>query len=72
MSNAIDYAKFYSRSRNAVICVCDEAGNVIGTREQSAPEALQRCGVDSVRFQFEDAMNISDRLAGTRSRESFE
>ena len=46
--NAIDCTKFYSRSRNAVICVYDEAGNVIETREHSAPEALQRCGVDSV------------------------
>jgi hypothetical protein len=28
-SHAIDYAKFRSRSHNAVIRVCDEAGNVI-------------------------------------------
>jgi hypothetical protein len=26
-ADAIGYAKFYSRSRNAVICVYDEAGN---------------------------------------------
>jgi hypothetical protein len=31
--NAIDYAKFYSRSRNAVIRVYDEAGNVIEKHE---------------------------------------
>ena len=32
-SNAIDYAKFYSRSKDAVIRVYDEAGNVIETHE---------------------------------------
>jgi len=32
-SNAIDYAKFYSRSHDAVIRVYDEAGNVIKTHE---------------------------------------
>jgi hypothetical protein len=31
--NAIDYAKFYSRSHRAVIRVYDEAGNVIETHE---------------------------------------
>jgi len=31
--NAIGYAKFYSRSHEAVIRVCDEAGNVIETHE---------------------------------------
>jgi hypothetical protein len=34
VSNAIGYAKFYSRSHDAVICAYDEAGNVI---EISAP-----------------------------------
>ena len=33
ISNAIDYAKFYSRSHRAVIRVYDEAGNVIETHE---------------------------------------
>ena len=32
VSNAIGYAKFYSRSHDAVIRVYDEAGNVIETR----------------------------------------
>jgi len=32
VSNAIGYAKFYSRSRDAAIRVYDEAGNVIETR----------------------------------------
>jgi hypothetical protein len=35
ISNAIDYAKFRSRSHNAVIRVYDDAGNVIGTHEQA-------------------------------------
>ncbi len=29
ISNAIDYAKFRSRSHHAVICVCGETGNVL-------------------------------------------
>ena len=35
ISNAIGYAKFYSRSYRAVIRVFDEAGNVIETHEQA-------------------------------------
>jgi hypothetical protein len=31
--DAIDYARFYSRSRDAVINVCDVAGKVIETHE---------------------------------------
>ena len=34
-SNAIGFAKFYSRSNDAVIRVYDEAGNVIQTYEQT-------------------------------------
>jgi hypothetical protein len=34
-SNAIDYAKFYSRSHHAVIRVYDAAGNVIETHEHA-------------------------------------
>jgi hypothetical protein len=33
ISNAIGYAKFFSRSHDAVICVYDAAGNVIETHE---------------------------------------
>ena len=33
VANAIDYAKHYSRSHNAVIRVYDAAGNVIETHE---------------------------------------
>jgi hypothetical protein len=35
--SAIDYAKFRSRSHQAVIRVYDEAGNIIGTHEQTEP-----------------------------------
>jgi hypothetical protein len=35
ISNAIDYAKFYSRSNDAVIRVYDDAGNVIETHEHA-------------------------------------
>jgi hypothetical protein len=44
-ANAIGFAKFYSRSNDAVIRVYDEAGNVIETHEQKGdfkePEALR-------------------------------
>ena len=33
VSNAVDYAKFFSRSHDAVIRVYDDAGNVIETHE---------------------------------------
>jgi hypothetical protein len=32
-SNAISYAQIYSRSHDAVIRVCDDAGNVVETHE---------------------------------------
>jgi hypothetical protein len=35
ISNAIGYAKFFNRSHNAVIRVCDAAGNVIQTHEHA-------------------------------------
>ena len=35
VSNAIDYAKFYSRSHDAGIRVYDNAGNVIQTHEHA-------------------------------------
>jgi hypothetical protein len=34
ISDAIDYAKFFSRSHDAVIRVSNAAGNVIETHEQ--------------------------------------
>ena len=33
ISNAIGYAEHFSRSHDAMICVYDEAGNVIATHE---------------------------------------
>jgi hypothetical protein len=35
ISNAVDYARFRSRSHNAVVRVYDEAGNVIETHEHA-------------------------------------
>jgi len=35
VSNAINYAKFFSRSHRAVIRVYDEAGNVTETQEHT-------------------------------------
>jgi hypothetical protein len=35
ISNAIDYAKFYSRSHDVVIRVFDSAGNMIETHEHA-------------------------------------
>jgi hypothetical protein len=35
ISNAIGYAKFFSRSHDVVIRVCDSAGNVIETHEHA-------------------------------------
>jgi hypothetical protein len=35
ISNAISFAKFYSRSHDAVIRVYDEAGNVVETHKQA-------------------------------------
>jgi hypothetical protein len=33
--DAVEYAKFYSRSHDAVIRVYDNAGNVIGTHKRA-------------------------------------
>ncbi len=35
ISNAVGYAKFYSRLHDAVICVFDEAGNMIETHKHA-------------------------------------
>ena len=35
ISNAIDYAQFFSRSHDAVIRVYDDAGNVVDTHEHA-------------------------------------
>ena len=36
VNNAIGYAMHSSRSHDAVICVCDSAGNVIETHERTS------------------------------------
>ena len=41
-ANAIGYAKFYSRSHDAVIHVYDEAGNVTGKHEQKGIGEIRR------------------------------
>ena len=40
VSNAVDYAKFRSRSRRAVVRVYDAAGNVIETQEAAGEAGL--------------------------------
>jgi hypothetical protein len=35
ISNAVNYARFYSRSHDAVILVYDDAGNVIETHKHA-------------------------------------
>ena len=35
ISNAVDYAKFYSRSCDVVVRVFDERGNLVETHEQA-------------------------------------
>ena len=40
ISNAIDYARFFSRSHDAVICVYDDAGNVIETHEHAGVDFI--------------------------------
>jgi len=44
VSNAVGYAKFYSRSHDAVIRVYDEVGNVVQTRERKGGSAYHVTG----------------------------
>ena len=44
VSNAVDYAKFSSRSHDAVIRVYDDAGNVIETHEHGNPTEARSFG----------------------------
>jgi hypothetical protein len=43
IGNAVDYAKFYSRSHDAVIRVYDAAGNVVETHEHAGDFTEGRC-----------------------------
>jgi len=51
VSNAIKYAKFRSRSQNAVIRVYDQGGNVVETHEHAGELSLR--GDSYFRFQRE-------------------
>jgi hypothetical protein len=48
----IDYAKFFSRSHDAVIRVYDEAGNVIGTHEHQGASSESGDALRSTRLAF--------------------
>jgi hypothetical protein len=48
--NAVDYAKFYSRSHHAVIRVYDESGNVNETHEHPASSKSGEAGLPSCSF----------------------
>jgi hypothetical protein len=58
----VNYAKFYSRSHDAVIQVYDEAGNVIATHEQ-AGEFKEWC----VRLTLDFDLGRIRRSARTQS-----
>ena len=45
VSNAIGYAKFFSRSHATVICVYDQTGNVIETHEHKGERLRLLCFV---------------------------
>src|SRR5438093_225598 len=47
ISNAVDYAKFFSRSHDVVIRVYDEAGNVIETHEKLSNHGGKRASLPS-------------------------
>jgi hypothetical protein len=49
VASAINYAKFFSRSQDAVIRVYDETGNVIETHEQAGD--FREPSVSSLSFQ---------------------
>jgi hypothetical protein len=62
VSNAIDYARFYSRSHQAVIRVYDPAGNVIEMHEATA-------GVGEVKLVY--AKNTKWVLSGPHQLQKF-
>jgi hypothetical protein len=61
VSNAIGYAKFFSRSHDAVIRVYDEAGNVIETHEHAGDFKEPRGSQSSVSIK-EDVPVVRVRL----------
>ena len=63
ISNAIDYTKFFSRSHDAMIRVCNEAGDVIETQEHNGSRELARevpliAPRPDVKFLAEAASNV--------------
>ena len=64
ISNAIGYAKFFSRSHDAVIRVYDEAGNVIETHEHKGE--LTSSGCANPHF----AVESSDGFANHKTRKT--
>jgi hypothetical protein len=64
ISNAIDYAKFYSRSHDAVIRVYDEAGTVIeDARARRRFERMVSFAKQLGRFREDSARKKTCRLA---------
>jgi hypothetical protein len=61
ISNAIDYAKFYSRPRDAAIRVYDESGNVIETHEHKDD---LRTVADARGFRITDSRRAAQSRAG--------
>jgi hypothetical protein len=64
--NALGYAKFFSRSHDAVIRVYDEAGNVIETHEQAGD--FKECY--SRMYSFLQTASILDSEAEQKLRKS--
>jgi hypothetical protein len=65
ISNAIYYAKFRSRSHDAVIRVYDEAGNVIETHEHAASSESGEPIVFGISSQTKGRHAVSADRAGT-------
>jgi hypothetical protein len=61
ISNAVNYARFYGRSHEAVIRVYDEAGNVIETHEQAGG----RAGRDKFMYRPEFTRMLGRATLGT-------
>jgi hypothetical protein len=66
VGNAIDYAKFYSRSHDTVICVYDEVGNVIVTHDFALTLLMVKVSV-----RTPDILPPSMRLVDEKLRQSF-
>jgi hypothetical protein len=59
VGNAIDYARFYSRSYDAVIRVCDAAGDVIEPRCASAIQIVRP--LESIAVASPNSNRLCDR-----------